>query len=120
MRVAFLPAVAALLALAACEVPQSAAPPISAQAARGPEPRLLETARFSAALEQAGPDAERLGADRDALAARAAALRERAAALAAPVIPDDDRARLAQGIATPPSVPLPADDPVPAQPDANP
>lgn len=105
MRLLFLPAGLAALALAACEAPREAAAPISAQAARRPAPQLLETARFDLALASAEPDAERLGADRDALAARAAALRARAAGLGAPVMPAAERARLEAGVATPPAIP---------------
>lgn len=110
MRVPFLPAGLAVLALAGCEAPQGAVAPITAEAARAAEPRLLETARFDSALAVAGPDAERLGADRDALAARATALRARAAGLEAPVMGADERARLDAGVASPPAIPPGADD----------
>lgn len=111
MRHPCLPAALAALALAGCGAPEGAAPPISATAARAPEPRLLETARFDDALARAQPDAERLGGDRDALSARAAALRNRAAALGSPVMGAEDRDRLAAGVASPPAIP--SADPAP-------
>lgn len=125
MRHPCLPAALAALvlaggALAGCDAPQGAAPPISAAAARAPEPRLLATARFDSALAQAQPDAERLGGDRDTLAARAAALRSRAAALGTPVMDADERARLDAGVASPPAIPPSDPDPdsPPSEPDA--
>lgn len=116
MRVPFLTA-AAVLALAACEAPLGAVGPISPEAARAPEPELLETARFGGALAEAGPRSERLAAERGSLAARAEALRGRAAALGSPVMTADERERLAEGVATPPTIPdlqsSPADPPLP-------
>lgn len=104
MRVPFLTA-AAVLALAACEAPRGAVPPMSPEAARAPEPELLETARFGGALAEAGPRTERLTAEQGSLAARAEALRDRAAALDDPVMDDEERARLARGVASPPAIP---------------
>lgn len=77
---------AMILALAAvlpagCGAPPEAEIPTSDGARAAPAPMLVETARFDAALADAGPAVERLGAERDALAARAEALRARAAAL---------------------------------------
>lgn len=105
MRVPLLPVVLAAGALCACEAPPGASPDISPAAARLPEPRLLETARFGSALAMAAPDQERLGGDRDALARRAAALRSRAAALTSPVMGPADRNRLTDGVSSPPAIP---------------
>lgn len=120
MRVAFLAAGLVLLALGGCEARQGAVPPISPAAAGAPEPQLIETARFEAALARQAPDTRRLAADQDALAARAAALKARAGALAAPVMPAGERARLAAGITRPPAIAdppaAPAADPADTQP----
>lgn len=110
MRLTFLAAGLAILALGGCEVPRGAVSPISQRAAQAPAPALIETARFDAALASAEPDTRRLEADRDALAARAAALQARAAELAVPVMPTDERARLEAGVTSPPVV----SDPDPA------
>ncbi len=71
----------AALGLAACGAPPEAEIATSEEARAAAPPRLVETARFDAALADAAPSAERLSDERDALAARAAALRARAAAL---------------------------------------
>lgn len=66
---------------AGCGAPPEAEVAASAEAQAAAPPTLVETARFDAALAEAGPAVERLGAEQEALAARAAALRARAAAL---------------------------------------
>lgn len=110
MRCAFLAAGLALLALGGCEARQGAVPPASPRALAVPEPQLIATARFDSALARAEPDARRLGEDRDALAARAAALQDRARQLRSPVMPEDARSRLEQGVTNPPAIPAsPAD-----------
>jgi hypothetical protein len=93
----FLRVLAALL-IAACEAPGDAAYEPSAAARDAPPPQLAETARFTAPLATATPDAERLAEGTDALAARAAALRGRADALGAPVIGPAEQRRLTDAV----------------------
>ena len=104
MRCRRLPACATALALAAfvaaCGPPPGSEAPITEAARAAPPARLIETARFDAALASAGPDGERLDAGAADLAARAAALRARAAAMGGPLIDPATRQRLENAVAS--------------------
>jgi hypothetical protein len=91
---ALVAALLAGLAPAACAPPPEAIDEPSERVLALPPPQLVPTQRFEAALDAAGPDAERIGAGSEALGARAEALRARAQGIAGPVIDPGARARL--------------------------
>lgn len=88
-----------LLALAGC-APEGAEAPVSEYVRTAPPPYLVPTAEFEAPRAEGLAASVSVAAERDALAARAEALRARGAALsAAPVLVEDERARLEAGAA---------------------
>jgi hypothetical protein len=92
--------VAAVL-LAACAPDDPALLPPSDRVRAAPEPQLMPTAAFDAALAAGPRDIARIEDESDALAARAAALRARAEALqASSPIPPDEAGRLRAATAT--------------------
>ncbi len=88
-----------LAAATACGPPPEADFPPSAPPDALGRPELAPTARFDSLREGSGPDRERLQDETDTLNARAAALRARAATLDTPVLDEETRTRLEDGLA---------------------